>query len=138
VLFCFIQLFLCLFLAAKTALRIWHSTTYRLANTLIYGMNRVWALASNPRENLIGVGCDGGSLCLKMGQELPVVSMDAKSGRVIWCKNNNEVLGANVRTASKDSDLVDGEPLSLQIKELGTAELLLGTTNRSCIRPTAV
>jgi WD40 repeat protein len=27
------------------SVRIWHSTTYRLENTLNYGMQRVWALA---------------------------------------------------------------------------------------------
>lgn len=27
------------------SVRIWHSTTYRLENTLNYGMERVWALA---------------------------------------------------------------------------------------------
>ena len=33
------------------SVRIWHSTTYRLENTLNYGMERVWALAYSKGSN---------------------------------------------------------------------------------------
>lgn len=33
------------------SVRMWHSTTYRLENTLNYGMERVWALACTKGSN---------------------------------------------------------------------------------------
>lgn len=36
--------------------KLWHSTTYRLENTLNYGMERVWAVAYVKGSNSIAVG----------------------------------------------------------------------------------
>ena len=36
--------------------KLWHSTTYRLENTLNYGMERVWAVAYLKGSNSIAVG----------------------------------------------------------------------------------
>ena len=37
--------------------KLWHSTTYRLENTLNYGMERVWAVGCVKGTNSIAIGC---------------------------------------------------------------------------------
>ena len=64
----------------------WHSTTYRLENTLNYGLERVWAIAVLKGSNAVAVGYDEGTLMFKIGREDPVASMDA-SGKIIWSKH---------------------------------------------------
>ena len=39
-------------------LRVWHSTTYRLENTLNYGLERVWAIGVLKGSNAVAVGYD--------------------------------------------------------------------------------
>jgi hypothetical protein len=39
----------------------WHNTTYRLENTLNYGMERVWAVGYQKGSNSIGIGYDEGA-----------------------------------------------------------------------------
>ena len=59
---------------------------------------------------------------LKLGKESPIVSMDSKSGKFIWVRNN-EILTASIRGASK-SGATDGEPVRLAgEKDLGTCEV---------------
>jgi coatomer subunit beta' len=36
--------------------RLWHSTTYRLENTLNYGMERVWSLSCLLGSNKVAMG----------------------------------------------------------------------------------
>ena len=88
-------------------IKIWHNTTYRLENTLSYGMERVWALGYVRGSNNVAVGFDEGSVIIKMGSEEPVASMDA-SGKIIYARHNE------IQTAS--------------LKALG-GELIAATTN---------
>ena len=39
----------------------WHSTTYRLENTLNYGLERVWAIGVLKGSNAVAVGYDEGA-----------------------------------------------------------------------------
>lgn len=41
-------------------MKLWHNTTYRLENTLNYGMERVWAVGYQKGSNSIGIGYDEG------------------------------------------------------------------------------
>jgi coatomer subunit beta' len=100
--------------------RIWHSTTYRLENTLNYGMERVWSLSSLKDSNRIAIGYDEGTVMLQIGQEEPVVSMD-KSGKIVWARNQ-EITGANVKTVNFDT-VADGEKLPVSTKEMGNCEV---------------
>ena len=99
--------------------RIWHATTYRLENTLNYGMGRVWSIACIKGSNKVAFGYDDGTIMIKLGHEEPVVSMD-RAGKIVWAKNN-EVLIANIN--KKIEDVVDGESLPLSSKELGRSEI---------------
>jgi coatomer subunit beta' len=65
-------------------LRLWHSTTYRLENTLNYGLERVWTLSVLKGCNNVAVGYDEGTVMFKIGREEPVASMDT-SGKIVWC-----------------------------------------------------
>lgn len=46
--------------------RVWHSNTYRLENTLNYGMERVWCITGQPGSNNVAIGYDDGSIIIKV------------------------------------------------------------------------
>ncbi|KAK4764288.1 hypothetical protein SAY87_013726 [Trapa incisa] len=101
--------------------RIWHSTTYRLENTLIYGLERVWAIGYMKGSGRVVIGYDEGTIMVKLGREVPVASMD-NSGKIIWAKHN-EIQTVNIKSVGADFEVTDGERLPLAIKELGTCDL---------------
>ena len=68
--------------------RIWQSTTYRAETTLNYGMERAWALAASPQTNKLAIGFDEGCVCIELGSDDPVASMDS-TGKVVWATNND-------------------------------------------------
>jgi coatomer subunit beta' len=100
--------------------KLWHSTTYRLENTLNYGMERVWAVGYVKGSNSVAVGYDEGCVMVKMGREEPVASMDA-SGKIIWARHN-EVQTVNVKSLG-DAEETDGERLPLAVKDLGSSDI---------------
>eukprot|EP01135_Chromosphaera_perkinsii_P010787 Nk52_evm4s2226 gene=Nk52_evmTU4s2226 len=100
--------------------RIWHSTTYRLENTLNYGLDRVWSLAYMRGSNIVAIGYDEGSIVIKLGRDEPSLSMDS-SGKIIFSRHN-EIQQANVKTVG-DQEFKDGERLPLTTKELGSCEV---------------
>jgi coatomer subunit beta' len=99
--------------------KLWHSNTFRLENTLNYGLERAWALAYLKGSNMLAFGFDDGCVAIKLGREEPSISMDP-SGKIIWTKHF-EVLTANIK--ANDQDIKDGETLSLPVKELGNSEI---------------
>lgn len=101
--------------------RLWHSTTYRLENTLDYRMERVWSIGYIKGSNSVAIGYDEGVVMVKIGREEPVASMDT-SGKIIWAKHN-EVQTVNVKSLGTDFELVDGERLPLAVKDLGSCDL---------------
>lgn len=100
--------------------RIWHSTTYRLENTLNYGLERVWALGYMKGSRRIVIGYDEGAIMVKIGREEPVASMD-NGGKIIWAKHN-EIQTVNIKSVGT-TEVDDGERLPLAVKELGTCDL---------------
>jgi coatomer subunit beta' len=96
--------------------RIWHATTYRLENTLNYGLERVWAIGYLKSSNRVAIGYDEGAIMIKIGREEPVASLDS-SGKIIWAKNT-EVQTVNIKAVGGDF-----ERLSLAVKELGNCDL---------------
>lgn len=57
--------------------RIWHANTYRLENTLNYGLERVWTITCLKGSNNVALGYDEGSILVKLGREEPAMSMDS-------------------------------------------------------------
>ena len=102
-------------------MRIWHSLTYRLENTLNYGLERVWGIAVMKGSNSVSVGYDEGTVMFKIGREDPVASMDT-SGKIIWAKHN-DVQTANVKSLPAEYEVQDGDRLPLAIKDLGSCDL---------------
>jgi len=100
--------------------RVWHANTYRLENTLNYGLERVWQLSSMKGSNDIAVGYDEGSVLIKLGREEPAMSMDS-SGKIIWAKHS-EIQQANLKTIG-DTEIKDGERLPLSVKDMGSCEV---------------
>ena len=47
-------------------IRIWHANTYRLENTLNYGLDRVWCISAMRGSNNICFGYDEGSVVVKV------------------------------------------------------------------------
>nr|CAG4648502.1 EOG090X01FO [Polyphemus pediculus] len=100
--------------------KVWHSNTYRLETTLNYGLERVWTISCLPGSNNIALGYDEGSILIKLGREEPAMSMD-QSGKIIWAKHS-EIQQANLK-ALPDSEIKDGDRLSLAIKDMGACEI---------------
>eukprot|EP00527_Entomoneis_sp_CCMP2396_P005753 CAMPEP_0198151108 /NCGR_PEP_ID=MMETSP1443-20131203/54282_1 /TAXON_ID=186043 /ORGANISM="Entomoneis sp., Strain CCMP2396" /LENGTH=935 /DNA_ID=CAMNT_0043816675 /DNA_START=77 /DNA_END=2881 /DNA_ORIENTATION=+ len=112
--------------------RIWQSTTYRAETTLNYGMERAWALAASPGSNKLAIGFDEGCVCIELGSDDPVASMDT-TGKVVWAANN-EIKTANVRglVGSGEDALPDGERLPVVPRDLGSCELFPQMLKHNC------
>lgn len=100
--------------------RVWHANTYRLENTLNYGLDRVWCIAALKGSNNICFGYDEGSVMVKLGREEPAMSMDV-SGKIIWAKHS-EIQQANLK-AMGENEANDGERLPLAVKDLGACDI---------------
>ena len=106
----------------KGTIKLWHSNTYRLDNTLNYGLERVWSLCCMKGSNNVAIGYDEGSIMIKLGREEPAMSMD-NSGKIIWAKHS-EIQQANLKTLSNEQDeFKDGERLPLNIKDMGACDI---------------
>ncbi|KAI9655862.1 MAG: Coatomer subunit beta' [Trizodia sp. TS-e1964] len=99
--------------------KIWHANTYRLEQSLSYGLERAWCVSYQRGKQGVAVGFDEGAVVVKMGREEPAVSMD-NSGKLIWARHS-EVLSTVIKGG--DSSLKDGEPLTLPTKDLGSCEI---------------
>jgi coatomer subunit beta' len=112
--------------------RIWQSTTYRAETTLNYGMERAWALAASPDSNKLAVGFDEGCVCIELGSDDPVASMDT-TGKVVWA-TNNEIKTASLRgVAGTGEDAVpDGERLAIVPRDMGACELFPQMLKHNC------
>ncbi|KAF9355983.1 hypothetical protein BGX26_005876 [Mortierella sp. AD094] len=110
------------------SVKIWHANTYRLENTLNYGLNRAWTIAYRRSTNDIALGYDLGSVVIKLGREEPTVSMDS-GGKIIWAKHN-DIQTANVK-ASIGDEIKDGERIVCSAKDLGNCEVYPQTLQHS-------
>ncbi|KAI9821191.1 MAG: Coatomer subunit beta' [Pycnora praestabilis] len=99
--------------------KIWHANTYRLEQSLSYGLERAWCVSYQRGRQGVAVGFDDGAVVVKMGREEPAVSMD-NSGKLIWARHS-EVLSSVIKGG--DMTLKDGAPLSLPTKDLGSCEI---------------
>jgi len=112
--------------------RIWQSTTYRAETTLNYGMERAWALAASPQTNKLAIGFDEGCVCIELGSDSPVASMDS-TGKVVWA-SNNDIQTTSVKgvVGSGEDALPDGERLPVVPRDLGSCELYPQMLKHNC------
>jgi coatomer subunit beta' len=112
--------------------RIWQSTTYRSETTLNYGMERAWALSASPDSNKLAIGFDEGCVCIELGSDDPVASMDT-TGKVVWSMNN-EIKTATVKgiVGVGDEALPDGERLPVVARDMGSCELFPQMLKHNC------
>jgi coatomer subunit beta' len=112
--------------------RIWQSTTYRAETTLNYGMERAWALAASPESNKLVIGFDEGCVCIELGSDDPVASMDT-TGKVVWA-TNNEIKTASLRglVGTGEDALPDGERLPVVPRDMGACELFPQMLQHNC------
>ncbi|KAK4053418.1 Coatomer subunit beta' [Microbotryomycetes sp. JL201] len=106
--------------------KIWHSSTYRLENTLDYGLERAWCVAYGRKGNDVAFGFDEGAVVVKLGREEPSVSMDA-AGKVVYARNA-EILTATLHATE---DTPDGQQLAVASRELGNTEVYAQTLQHS-------
>ncbi|KAF2455125.1 coatomer beta [Lineolata rhizophorae] len=99
--------------------KIWHANTYRLEQSLNYGLERAWCVSYQRGRQGIAIGFDDGAVVVKMGREEPAVSMDG-SGKVIWARHT-DILTAVIKGV--DKSLKDGDTLTLPTKDLGSTEI---------------
>ncbi|KAJ2912197.1 hypothetical protein MD484_g8213, partial [Candolleomyces efflorescens] len=108
-------------------IKIWNASTYRIENTLSYGLERAWCVGLNKGANEVAVGFDEGVVVIKLGRDEPSFSMDP-SGKLIYTKNH-EVLSGNLATLESPStttsatQAADGARVSFSTKDLGTTEV---------------
>jgi len=112
--------------------RIWQSTTYRSETTLNYGMERAWSLAASPNTNKLAIGFDEGCVCIELGSDDPVASMDS-TGKVVWA-TNNDIQTTSVKgvVGSGEDVIPDGERLPLVPRDLGSCELYPQMLRHNC------
>jgi coatomer subunit beta' len=112
--------------------RIWQSTTYRAETTLNYGMERAWALSASPESNKLAIGFDEGCVCIELGSDDPVASMDS-TGKVVWA-TNNEIKTASLRgvAGTGETALPDGERLPIVARDMGACELFPQMLKHNC------
>eukprot|EP00934_Nitzschia_sp_Nitz4_P000205 Nitzschia sp. Nitz4//scaffold116_size91068//49637//54838//NITZ4_004959-RA/size91068-snap-gene-0.7-mRNA-1//1//CDS//3329533581//205//frame0 len=112
--------------------RIWQSTTYRAETTLNYGMERAWALAASAGSNKLAIGFDEGCVCIELGSDDPVASMDT-TGKVVWA-SNNDVKTATVKglAGAGDDAVPDGERLPVIPRDLGSCEVYPQMLRHNC------
>ena len=108
--------------------KIWHSATYRLENTLDYGLERAWCVAYAKKGNDVAFGFDEGAVVVKLGREEPAVSMDSQ-GKVVFARNA-EVLTLALHSTADDT-VPDGQQLSIPSRELGNTEVYASTLEHS-------
>ncbi|EON68254.1 hypothetical protein W97_07512 [Coniosporium apollinis CBS 100218] len=101
------------------SIKLWNANTYRLEQSLNYGLERAWCCANQRGKQGIAIGFDDGAVMIKMGREEPAVSMDS-SGKVIFARHS-EILTTVIKGA--DKSLKDGERLTLPTKDLGSTEI---------------
>ncbi|KAK3858973.1 hypothetical protein Pcinc_034864 [Petrolisthes cinctipes] len=101
--------------------RVWHANTYRLENTLNYGLDRVWCICSLPGSNNVALGYDEGSVMIKVGREEPAMTMDV-SGKIVWARHS-EIQQANLKAIGGGEEALDGERLPLAVKDLGACDI---------------
>jgi len=100
--------------------KLWHTSTYRLESTLNYGLERVWCIGVLEGKNIVGIGYDNGCIVISLGSEKPLASMD-HLGKLVFAKNNG-FFSSNIKSLDNDN-LIDGEPINLTLKELGSIEV---------------
>eukprot|EP01060_Flectonema_neradi_P036868 TRINITY_DN724_c3_g1_i1.p1 TRINITY_DN724_c3_g1~~TRINITY_DN724_c3_g1_i1.p1 ORF type:complete len:926 (+),score=178.99 TRINITY_DN724_c3_g1_i1:309-2780(+) len=100
------------------SLCIWHLHTYRLEQSLDYCLHRVWTLSARSGSNKLAIGCDKGTVVIRVGKEVPVFSMD-NNGKILFA-NNHEVIQMNAR--GNISEAGYGEKITLASKEMTTCE----------------
>jgi coatomer subunit beta' len=112
--------------------RIWHSTTYRAETTLNYGMERAWALAASPGSNKLAIGFDEGCVCIELGSDDPVASMDS-TGKVVW-STNNDIQTTSVKglVGAGEDAVPDGERLAVVPRDLGSCEVYPQMLKHNC------
>ncbi len=112
--------------------RIWQSTTYRAETTLNYGMERAWALAASPMSNKLAIGFDEGCVCIELGSDDPVASMDS-TGKIVWA-SNNDVKTATVKglVGAGEDAVPDGERLPIIPRDLGSCEVYPQMLKHNC------
>ena len=70
--------------------RIWNANTYRLEQSLNWGLERAWCVSYQKGKQGVAVGFDDGSVVVKLGREEPAVSMD-NGGKIIYAKHNEVI-----------------------------------------------
>eukprot|EP01062_Namystynia_karyoxenos_P057149 TRINITY_DN4809_c0_g1_i2.p1 TRINITY_DN4809_c0_g1~~TRINITY_DN4809_c0_g1_i2.p1 ORF type:complete len:962 (+),score=384.99 TRINITY_DN4809_c0_g1_i2:162-3047(+) len=101
------------------SVKFWNLITYRLEASLDYGLHRVWCLSVAPGSNKLAIGCDKGTVVLRVGKDEPVFSMDT-NGKVMFAVNH-DIVQVTVK-GNVDADAADGDKLHLPSKEMGSCE----------------
>lgn len=106
-------------------IKLWNARSYKLEQTLNYGMQRAWCVCPKPNSSVVAFGLETGGLVLRMGRDEPVVSMD-KNGKLCWAKQL-DTFSASVKLPKVDTVADEDEEATqevhLQPKDLSAVEM---------------
>ena len=95
--------------------RLWNIQTNKVERVLNYDFERNWTISFS--GNLMGIGADQGTLIVKIGSDVPTISMDG-NGKIIVTKRQDAV-----QYLCKNIDANEGEQMMLPMKELGVIDV---------------
>lgn len=58
--------------AEDNSCKFWNINTFKLEDSKLFGYDVVWDLASQINQNMIALGCEEGTLVLRMGSDIPL------------------------------------------------------------------
>lgn len=113
--------------------RLWHATTYRPETTLNYGLERAWCIAVTKDSNKVAIGYDEGTIVVKLGNERPVASLDTNGAKLVWAQGHDiQTISLKGLSKAEDGELVDGERIALNPRDLGACEVYPQNVQHNC------
>jgi coatomer subunit beta' len=52
--------------------KFWNANTFKIEDSKIFSLDKVWDIATIKDQNLVGLGCEEGTLVLRIGSEVPM------------------------------------------------------------------
>ena len=95
---------------------LWNSLTFSREKKFDVGKKRGWTVDCN--DSLLALGFDEGTVVYQFGSSPILVTTDP-NGKTFWA-NNNDIQSTNL---SQASDLEDGKPCDISIKDVATSEI---------------
>jgi coatomer subunit beta' len=55
-----------------TCVKFWNSNTFKIEDSKIYSLDKIWDIATLKEHGVIALGCEEGTVVLKLGSDAPL------------------------------------------------------------------